>query len=145
MEVAEGTGRDQHGGAEPTETHGGLVASALRAGDPSHTPAEGRHATSPLSATDVFTIPFTSTSSAVFSARPRLLRASVLILPRVLRRLRTQKLVNRATRTLRGAPGEMFVLLSALTKYLRSNTFSTLTCRRSPFLSVKYAAPSAYV
>jgi len=37
-----------------------------------------------------------------------------------------QKTVVNATRTVRGNPGEMFVLLSAFRKYFRSRRFSTL-------------------
>jgi hypothetical protein len=37
--------------------------------------------------------------------------------------------VTIATRTARGDPGEMLVLLSALRKYLASKMFSTFNCR----------------
>src|SRR5262249_6512133 len=37
----------------------------------------------------------------------------------------TQNLADNAIRIARGEPGEMFVLLSALTKYILSNRFST--------------------
>jgi hypothetical protein len=44
---------------------------------------------------------------------------------------RPQNVVVRAIRKVRGNPGEMFVLLSALMKYVSSKIFSTFACRRT--------------
>ena len=58
---------------------------------------------------------------------------------------RVQNVVVSPTRTARGNPGEMFVLLSALMKYFLSKRFSTLTWKRNWRVTVKNAAASARV
>jgi hypothetical protein len=56
-----------------------------------------------------------------------------------------QNLALNPNRTVRGNPGEMFVLLSAFRKYRRSNRFSTFAWSRIWRVSQMYAAASTRV